>query len=146
MRRRAHWLTLISAIVALGITAGIVRLVIVGQTAPPSPTQHQAHELAHYWAHLVAGRALQVCPCTRRRAYWQYWKAHFHAGTPQQRALVTTAVPHSGQAGLRDVVVVSWLGTRTLLGNPLTLQTIAGVLLLSGPLMLWRLRRTGPSP
>ncbi len=134
----ARWLLLLLVVLALCVCAGTGRLVFASRATPPSPAQHQARETVHYWGHLAAGRALQLCPCTRRRAYWEYWQAHFHAHTPQQRALISTQVPHSPAAGIADVAVIGWLGTRALLANPLARQTMAVVLAVCCALLLGR--------
>lgn len=49
----------------------------------------------HFAVHITAGRLLDVCPCTRRAAATQYYRAHFHAVTPLQRAVVATVPPRS---------------------------------------------------
>jgi plastocyanin len=52
----------------------------------------------HYAVHLVQGRILDVCPCTRRAAAAQYYYARFHAVTPRQRAAVAGGQPNSPSA------------------------------------------------
>ena len=79
------------------------------------------HEKLHYGIHLTLGRALAVCPCTRRWSASQYYKASFHAHTPRQTALVTTERPNltSVRSILRDTVRlagggVKWAGDHLL--------------------------------
>jgi hypothetical protein len=47
----------------------------------------------HYTVHIVAGRLLDVCPCTRATADRQYWRARYHAVTPLQRAVALDPHP-----------------------------------------------------
>jgi hypothetical protein len=47
----------------------------------------RGHHL-HYAVHLIAGRLLDLCPCTRAAASTQYYRARFHAVTRRQRAVV----------------------------------------------------------
>jgi plastocyanin len=49
----------------------------------------------HFAVHIAEGRLLDICPCTRRAANFQYFKAHFHALTPHQAALAADSNPHS---------------------------------------------------
>jgi len=49
----------------------------------------------HFAVHIAQGRLFDICPCTRRAADYQYFKAHFHALTPHQAALVADSHPHS---------------------------------------------------
>jgi hypothetical protein len=141
MKRLILWAVLLAAGLALLASAGIGRLIQVDQTAPyGSAEQRDAHHTLHYWGHLVIGRALQVCPCSRRQAYWEYYKARFHAATPRQRALITTQIPHSLPAAARDAVVVGWLGVNVVLAD--TAVRLLGVALLaaavSGAAWQWR--------
>jgi plastocyanin len=69
----------------------------------------------HYAVHIVAARLLDICPCTGRAAAFQYYRAHFHAVTPRQRAVAVDAPPRS-VAGLVTYVagpfgvVFDWIG------------------------------------
>jgi plastocyanin len=49
----------------------------------------------HFAVHIAQARLLDICPCTRRAAAYQYYKAHFHAVTAHQRALAADTNPHS---------------------------------------------------
>lgn len=39
----------------------------------------------HFAIHIVAGRVLDICPCTRSAADAQYWRARYHAVTPLEQ-------------------------------------------------------------
>jgi hypothetical protein len=47
----------------------------------------------HYAVHLIAGRLLDLCPCTQAAAATQYCRARFHAVTRLQRAVVARRQP-----------------------------------------------------
>ena len=49
----------------------------------------------HFAVHIAQGRLFDICPCTRRAADYQYFKAHFHATTPHQVALAADSHPHT---------------------------------------------------
>jgi plastocyanin len=49
----------------------------------------------HYAFHVLAGRVLDICPCTRRAAAAQYYRATYHAITPRQRAVLAASPPRS---------------------------------------------------
>jgi plastocyanin len=49
----------------------------------------------HYAGHLVAGRVLDLCPCSRNAAGAQYYYAKFHAITSRQKAVVVNSKPSS---------------------------------------------------
>jgi plastocyanin len=49
----------------------------------------------HFAVHIAQGRLFDICPCTRRAADYQYFKAHFHAVTPHQVALAADTHPHT---------------------------------------------------
>jgi plastocyanin len=49
----------------------------------------------HFAVHITQARLLDLCPCTRRAAGTQYYRAHFHAVTPHQRALAADSNPHT---------------------------------------------------
>jgi hypothetical protein len=82
---------------------------------PQALTDLQADNSAHYGVHLLLGRTLALCPCTRRLADAQYSRARFHARTKYQRALVTTARPRTVAAVVSDtfqlgISSLQWLG------------------------------------
>jgi hypothetical protein len=93
----------------------------VGQASRISGTQHRllwtlAHgDHLHFAVHMLAGRLLDVCPCTRRAAEVQYWRASYHARTATERALVRNARPSSAHgwvvyAVAPAVVAAEWIG------------------------------------
>ncbi len=47
----------------------------------------------HYAVHIMQARLFDLCPCTRRVAGAQYWRAHFHALTPRQQAVAANSHP-----------------------------------------------------
>jgi plastocyanin len=47
----------------------------------------------HFAFHIMAGRVLDLCPCTRRAAGAQYFRAHFHALTPLQKTVADNSHP-----------------------------------------------------
>jgi hypothetical protein len=49
----------------------------------------------HFAIHILAGRAFDLCPCTRRAADGQYNRARFHAVTPRQRSVVGNTHPQT---------------------------------------------------
>jgi plastocyanin len=69
----------------------------------------------HYAVHILQARVLDVCPCTRRAADAQYYRAHFHAVTPHQKAVASNTHPNNPSAFVAYVVgpaqvVLDWLG------------------------------------
>jgi plastocyanin len=48
--------------------------------------------------HITSGRILDLCPCTRRAADAQYYRAHFHAVTPRQETVLANTHPTSAGA------------------------------------------------
>jgi hypothetical protein len=69
----------------------------------------------HYAGHVTAGRILSLCPCTRRAAANQYYRAKFHALTPHQRAVLDSTAPHTIGQWARFVVApvrvgLDWVG------------------------------------
>jgi hypothetical protein len=120
---------LLAAAVALVLFAGIatvalavpaVHTVVLQRTARyPALVAFQSENAVHYGAHLLAGRTLGLCPCTRGLAALQYSKAVWHARTPHQRALVTTKRPHTAWGMVSDAIQLAigglrWLGERVL--------------------------------
>jgi plastocyanin len=72
----------------------------VAGNGSPSPRERALWVIAHgdhvhYAVHVTAGRILSLCPCTRRAAATQYYRAKFHALTPHQRALLDSTAPHT---------------------------------------------------
>jgi plastocyanin len=49
----------------------------------------------HFAGHIVVGRVLDLCPCTRRAAAAQYFYAKFHALTPRQKGVAANTNPHT---------------------------------------------------
>jgi plastocyanin len=69
----------------------------------------------HFAVHVAAGRVLDLCPCTRRAAAMQYYRASFHATTPAQKALLKNLQPHTpgelvAYAAAPFVVGAEWVG------------------------------------
>jgi len=79
----------------------------------------QTSDAVHYGVHLVAGRTLSLCPCTRDLAAEQYEKAMWHARTPHQWALLTIDRPRTPWEAITDALQLSasslrWLGGHLL--------------------------------
>jgi plastocyanin len=49
----------------------------------------------HFAVHIAQARLFDLCPCTRRVAGAQYYRAHFHALTPRQQALAANSHPRT---------------------------------------------------
>jgi plastocyanin len=88
----------------------------------------------HYAVHLVAGRVLDLCPCTRRAAAAQYHYAHFHAVTPRQVAVINNVHPATPGAWAAYIagpfaVGLDWVGdgVHWLAGNRPALALIVDV-------------------
>ena len=47
----------------------------------------------HFAVHILAGRVLDVCPCTRGAAHTQYYRALFHVLTARQHAVALNTRP-----------------------------------------------------
>jgi hypothetical protein len=76
----------VSSIAILGlaaVTPGVSRAAL----------QFGHDDRVHYFGHLAAGRLLSLCPCGTTLAERQYARGMFHARTPRQQALLTTARP-----------------------------------------------------
>ncbi len=93
----------------------------VGQASRISGTQNRllwtfAHgDHLHFAVHMVAGRLLDFCPCTRQAARVQYWRASYHAKTATEAALVRNARPTTTHgwvvyAVAPAAVVGEWIG------------------------------------
>jgi plastocyanin len=68
----------------------------------------------HYAFHVLAGRVLDICPCTRRAAAAQYYRATYHAITPRQRAVIAASPPRSADQWLTylwgpSAVIGDWI-------------------------------------
>ena len=88
----------------------------------------------HYAVHLIAGRVLDLCPCTRRAAATQYYYAHFHAITPRQIAVINNVHPATPGAWAAYIagpfaVGLDWVGdgVRWLTGSRPALALIVDV-------------------
>lgn len=106
------------------VAQGMGRLIIANFATSPSPAEVQARHTLHFWSHLLAGRVLQACPCTRQRSGWEYYKAWLHAQSPAQGALAGSGVPRSPMQAVRDLV---WLLPRVsiaFVGNALVRRTL----------------------
>jgi hypothetical protein len=129
--------------VGVAATAGLLLAAIAWAVAGDAMV-HRAdvalhrHERLHFAAHLAAGRALAVCPCSRGRADLEYWKAARHAPTPAERALVTTGRPRDSLDLPGDAVLLgryaAWLTihdpaarTVALVGTPLVMLLLGGL-------------------
>ena len=86
----------------VGLATGL--LTLADTLAPGDGSQSLSGRLAwtihsgdhlHFAVHVAAGRVLDLCPCTRAAAAAQYYRAHFHAVTPLQRAVVATVAPRT---------------------------------------------------
>jgi hypothetical protein len=69
----------------------------------------------HYGVHLMAGRVLDICPCTRNAALTQYQRARFHAVTPRERVVLGAIRPKTPEEWLEYAVGpldvgLAWLG------------------------------------
>jgi plastocyanin len=69
----------------------------------------------HYAVHIAEARILDFCPCTRRAAATQYFRAHFHAVTPRQREVAANTRPATPSAWISYVfgpgaVGLEWAG------------------------------------
>jgi len=115
-------LTLALAIEVLDIslTTPAVRVDVLHQVDRyPAVAALQTKNSVHYGAHLLAGRTLGLCPCTRGLAAVQYSKAMWHARTQHQRALITTDRPRTVWALVSDTLQlgvsgIQWLGGHIL--------------------------------
>jgi hypothetical protein len=95
MDRVLRPLLLLGILVASVLAVSIGCLVATDRSTPGSPAQRQAHDILHFWGHLLAGRTLTLTPGMRHHASGQYYRAAFHARTPHQRALLGSERPHS---------------------------------------------------
>lgn len=155
MRAARTWvwfgLVLIAAS-AIALPAG-VDLVRAGFTRADQRSDN--YDRVHYGVHLIAGRILSVCPCTRGHAPDEYARALQHAGTSRRQALVTTERPQHVADGPRDAATIGWHALRalgrdargqTLLVMPALLAMAALVPLLIGSQMIRTHARRGGKP
>lgn len=49
----------------------------------------------HFATHIVAGRVLDICPCTRAAADTEYWRARYHAVTPLEQRVGLRVMPRT---------------------------------------------------
>jgi len=49
----------------------------------------------HYAVHIIQAHVFDLCPCTRRIAGAQYWRAHFHALTLRQQRVAANSHPNT---------------------------------------------------
>src|SRR5712691_13488153 len=94
MRRLAGGWLLVPAIVAgvalVSVWPGLFRFV-------------DTNDRLHYAVHLTAGRILSLCNCTDHLAAAQYYRGLFHARSPEQVALLTTARPLTAEQRVGEV-------------------------------------------
>jgi hypothetical protein len=82
--------------VTVVVAVGLIALLGMGAITPSLTRvalQVGHDDQVHFVGHLVAGRVLSLCPCTASLAENQYARGLYHARTPHQRALLTTARP-----------------------------------------------------
>ena len=75
-----------------------------GMTRAARQVGHNDH--VHYFGHLVAGRLLSLSPWGATLAERQYARGMFHAHTPRQKALLTTARPTNLPESLKETPVL----------------------------------------
>ncbi|HEY1295527.1 MAG TPA: hypothetical protein VGJ60_20810 [Chloroflexota bacterium] len=79
-------------VVAIGLVA-VLGLAALGPGLTRVALQVGHDDQVHYVGHLVAGRIFSLCPCTANIAEHQYFRGMYHARTPREKALLTTARP-----------------------------------------------------
>jgi plastocyanin len=146
----------------LGLSFGLLALAdyTIAGNGSPNPRARAAWTLAsgdhlHFAFHIMVGRVLDICPCTRQAAGGQYYRAHFHALTPLQRAVAANTHPHTpaewanyifGPAGVAFAWVgdgLQWLGgSRPVLQTTVNLDEYAyqpaEIHILRGTTVNWR--------
>jgi hypothetical protein len=90
-------MTIRSTVISL---AAVVALLTVAPRLVTFALQVAHDDQVHYAGHLLAGRALSLCPCTLQLAETQYAKGMYHARTSREAALLTHARPTTWQAHL----------------------------------------------
>lgn len=87
-----------------GVTS-LLAVLVVATVTPPLRTfalQVAHDDQVHYVGHLFAGRVLSLSPYTVHLAEDQYSRGLYHARTPRQVALLTTARPTGVRARLAE--------------------------------------------
>jgi hypothetical protein len=98
-----------SLIRATVVSVGVVAVVSLAAFTPGltrAALQVGHDDQVHYVVHLVAGRVFSLCPCTAGLADNQYARGMYHAHTPRQQALLTTARPTSLRQQLKETPVL----------------------------------------
>ena len=97
---RAGGILVFLGLFSLGLL-GLADLSMAGNGSPDVGARAQwawdRGDHLHYAVHILAGRVLDLCPCTRRAADAQYYYARFHAVTPRQRDVVSNTPIDSTQ-------------------------------------------------
>jgi hypothetical protein len=92
-----------ATVVALGLAfVGLVGIAAFSAGLTRAAVRVGHDDQVHYAGHLVAGRLLSLCPCATALAERQYARGMYHARTPRQKALLTTAQPESFRARLNE--------------------------------------------
>jgi hypothetical protein len=94
-----------ATIIALGLVA-VLGLAVSAPSLTRTALQVGHDDQLHYVVHLFAGRVLSLCPCTAQMANNQYTRGMYHARTPRQQALLTTARPTNLHERLREAPVL----------------------------------------
>jgi hypothetical protein len=94
-----------ATLVAMGLVA-VLGLAAVAPSLTRVALQVGHDDQVHYVVHLFAGRMLSLCPCTASMADHQYARGMYHAHTPQQKALLTTARPTNLHDRLKETPVL----------------------------------------
>jgi hypothetical protein len=90
-----------ATIVAVGLVA-LLGVAALGPGLTRAALQVGHDDQVHYIGHLLAGRVLSLCPCTAAFAEHQYSRGMYHAHTPRQKALLTTARPTTLHERLKE--------------------------------------------
>jgi plastocyanin len=134
-------LAVITCLVLMAVGFGLLALAdfSVAGNGSPDPRARAAWTLAsgdhlHFAFHIMVGRVLDVCPCTRRAADGQYYRAHFHALTPLQKTVAANTHPASAAEWANYVfgpvqVAFAWVGDglRWLGGSRPALETVVSL-------------------
>jgi hypothetical protein len=88
-------------VVAVGLVA-VLGFAALGPSLARVALQVGHDDQVHYVGHLVAGRVLSLCSCTATLAERQYARGVYHARTPRQLALLTTARPTTLDQRLKE--------------------------------------------
>jgi len=98
--------SLLKAIVAAGGLLAVLGAAALAPSLMRAALQFGHDDQVHYVVHLAAGRALSLCPCTAALADTQYARGMYHAHTPRQKALLTTARPGTLRETLKETPVL----------------------------------------